>query len=192
MNPWTETAGERKTNVQRPLTSHDHAETGGCAETFLRGRNNNIDAPIVESDLFARNSADAVEDNLSARRLQLDTLRTIHRHHTRVSGDTRRVRSPMCFAFDRTPKYRTGVGKGLKEKVCGVPVLVSTWVNVTTLYFFPFKALQLVVSSGNRSQVKEGYRSSSDSVTAAPRGAFTWVTFAPYVSKLHGAATLSC
>lgn len=99
------------------MTSHDDAEARGRAETFLRGRNNNIDAPIVESDLFARNSADAVEDNLSARRLQLDTLCTIHRLHTKVSGDTRRVSSPMCFAFDRTPKCRTGVTKRLKGEI---------------------------------------------------------------------------
>jgi hypothetical protein len=66
-----------KTNLEGSLASHDNTEARGCSETFLRGRNNDINAPIVEPDFFASNGADTIKDNLSAQWLQLD----IHQHN---------------------------------------------------------------------------------------------------------------
>jgi hypothetical protein len=69
--------------------------------------------------------------------------------HTKVSGDTLLTVSAMDFGSDKTP------------------VEVSTWVKVTTLYFFDWRALS--TSAGD---------------TAAPICALIWSTFAPYTRRL--------
>jgi hypothetical protein len=45
------------------LAGEDNAKARRCAEALLAGRNDNVDAPFVHLDVFARDGADSIEDD---------------------------------------------------------------------------------------------------------------------------------
>lgn len=51
-------------DLESTLAGEDNTQPRGCAETFLRGPNNNVNIPVIEPDLFARDCADTVQEDL--------------------------------------------------------------------------------------------------------------------------------
>ena len=98
--------------------------------TFLRRWHDNINTPVIKADLFTCNRANTIKDHQSLWRHFLDNW---------CNGFCIRKNTlygRMCqneFLLSQNPENR------------GSPVLVSTWVKVSNLYFLACKALMVHV-----------------------------------------------
>lgn len=58
--------------LDRPFRNQTHAQAGRGAEALLRGGNDNVQTPIVESDFLGRDRADGVEGDERVGRVLFD------------------------------------------------------------------------------------------------------------------------
>lgn len=82
------------THLDGSAAEHAHAETRRRAQTLLRGRDDDVETPVVEPDLLGSDRADSVEDDERVGRVLLDQIAEVRRGGEyaggRVDWDTSR------------------------------------------------------------------------------------------------------
>ena len=165
------------THLDGLLARNEHAQTGWGTQALLARSKHNIQAPIIEPDLFAGHRAHRVCDHLSESQSSSAPTRwtqpNLSATHSPESLGRRASQRPRCPARPRAHLPRRALFSAHAHAHAGpsgrahAPVDVSTCVNVTALYCFALSAA-----------------STSAGSTAAPNGAWSVSTFAPYVRRL--------